>query len=139
MFSGRYEYNINQKGRVFVPAKMRDGLGERFMLSKSSTDTCLVIYTMEKWEAMMTELEQKATATKSVRRKISGNAAEMEIDKQGRIIIPQSLREFAKLVDDVVIIGIGSTAEIWNPEELRICEANDDPEEMKQLLIELGM
>lgn len=139
MLSGKYRFNINEKGRLFVPAKMRDNLGERFMLSKSVTDKCLTIYPIEKWENMLVEFEKSATATRVARRRIFGDAEEMIPDKQGRIIVPQELRDFAGLSGEVIIIGIGSSAEVWDAKTFEACEENVDNEELEKLLIELGL
>ena len=139
MLNGKYRFNINEKGRLFVPAKMRESLGEKFILSKSPTNNCLVIYPMEKWESILEKLEQNSTATRMVRRRLFGNAVDMEADKQGRIIVPQELREYASLSGDVVIIGTGDSAEVWNADAYAEYEAAEDNEQMEQLLIELGL
>ena len=139
MLNGKYRFNINEKGRLFVPAKMRESLGEKFILSKSPTNNCLVIYPMEKWESILEKLEQNSTATRKVRRRLFGNAVDMEADKQGRIIVPQELREYASLSGDVVIIGTGDSAEVWNADAYAEYEAAEDNEQMEQLLIELGL
>lgn len=139
MLSGRYNFNINEKGRLFVPSKMRDSLGEKFILSRSATDKCLVIYPTERWNTILDELMKNATATKAVRRKLFGNAVEMEADKQGRIIVPLELREFADLTGEVVIVGIGDSAEVWNAEAYEQKENAQDDEQSEKLLIELGL
>jgi MraZ protein len=139
MLNGRYNFNINEKGRLFVPSKMRDNLGAKFILSKSPTDRCLVIYPMEKWEKILEKLEQNSTATKGVRRRLFGNAEEMETDKQGRMIVPQTLREFANLDGEVTIIGTGDSVEIWNAAAYAEYEAAEDDEAMEELLIEYGL
>ncbi len=139
MLNGRYNFNINEKGTLFVPSKMRDNLGSKFILSKSPTDCCLVIYPMEKWEKILEKLEQNSTATKGVRRRLFGNAEEMETDKQGRIIVPQTLREFASLDGEVTIIGTGDSVEIWNAQNYAEYEAAEDGEAMEKLLIEYGL
>ncbi len=139
MLNGRYSFNINEKGRLFVPSKMRESLGTKFILSKSPTDHCLVIYPMEKWEKILEKLEQNSTATKGVRRRLFGNAEEMETDKQGRMIVPQTLREFAQLDGEVTIIGTGDSVEIWNAATYAEYEAAEDDEAMEKLLIEYGL
>ncbi len=139
MLNGKYKYSINEKGRLFVPAKMRDNLGDKFILSKSPTNNCLVIYPMEKWESILEKLEQNSTATRMVRRRLFGNAVDMEADKQGRIIVPQDLREYANLLGDVIIIGTGDSAEIWNSDAYAEYEAAEDNEQMEKLLIDLGL
>lgn len=139
MLYGKYKFSINEKGRLFVPAKMRDSLGEKFILSQSPIDDCLVMYTQEEWARIQERLDRAPTATKAVRRRLFGNAVEMELDKQGRMIVPQEHREYAKLSGDVIILGVGSSAEVWNAERYAEYEAQEDNEQMEQLLKELDL
>lgn len=116
MYTGEYNYAIDEKGRIVVPAKFREMLGFSFYITRS-LDDCLMLYDAIKWK----ELEDKVNSlpftnkgARDLRRFILGSAHQIEIDKQGRILIPQSLREHAQLNDDVVFVGIGSSIEIWN-------------------------
>lgn len=118
MFMGEYQHSIDNKGRLIIPAKFRDGLGENFVITKG-LDNCLFIYPMDEWKILEAKLKAlpltKADARAFVRFFFSG-ATECELDKQGRILLPANLREYAALDKDVVIIGVASRVEIWSKE-----------------------
>ena len=101
MLTGEYQHNMDQKGRVTVPSKFREDLGDKFYVCKG-LDGCLFVLSSAQWD----KLVEKVSA-------ISG-AAEVEPDKQGRILIPQSLRDHAGLEKDVTVIGAAVRAEIWD-------------------------
>lgn len=115
---GEHQHTIDPKGRLIVPAKFREELGERFVATKG-LDNCLFVYPMEEWKVLEQKLKglpfTKADARAFVRFFFSG-ATECELDKQGRILIPGNLREYAKLDKDVVVIGVSSRVEIWSKE-----------------------
>lgn len=120
MFMSEYSHSIDAKGRMILPAKFREELGDHFVLAPG-LDTCLCIYGMEQWKNLISKLEQMSSAHQNVRqikRFLIGKSSEMECDKQGRILIPSHLREQAHLKRDARIIGAGSTIEIWDPELL---------------------
>lgn len=116
MFMGEYQHNLDAKGRIIVPAKFRDGLGEKFVLTRG-LDQCLFVYPLEEWKILENKLKQlpltKKDARKFTRFFLSG-ASECEIDKQGRISIPQSLRTYADLSKACTIIGVSNRLEIWD-------------------------
>ncbi|MFZ3173143.1 MAG: division/cell wall cluster transcriptional repressor MraZ [Carboxydocellales bacterium] len=113
---GEYQHTIDPKGRLIVPAKLREGLGEKFVATKG-LDNCLFVYPMDEWKLMEQKLKSlpftRADARSFVRFFFSG-ATECEVDKQGRILIPANLREYAKLDKDVVLLGVSSRVEIWS-------------------------
>ena len=115
MFMGEYQHNIDAKGRLFIPARFREGLGDHFVVTKG-LDGCLFVYPRPEWEALEQKLKSlpftKGDARAFVRFFFSG-AMECEVDKQGRILIPGNLRDFAGLEKDAVIIGVSSRVEIW--------------------------
>lgn len=119
MFMGEYRHSIDDKGRLIMPAKFREGLGQSFVVTRG-LDHCLFAYPLSEW----TQLEQKcktlpftkADARKFTRFLFSG-ASEAELDKQGRIHIPPHLREFAKLQKECVVIGVSTRVEIWCKEQ----------------------
>lgn len=117
MFMNEYSHTIDSKGRMILPAKFREELGEKFILSPG-LDACLMIYPRDRWEAM-TEKLQKLPSTKAgvrqLRRFLIGKSTEMECDRQGRILIPSHLRAYAHLTKDAQIVGVGDTIEIWDP------------------------
>ncbi|KJS84089.1 MAG: cell division protein MraZ [Peptococcaceae bacterium BICA1-8] len=118
MFMGEYQHTIDDKGRLIMPAKFRDDLGEKFVVTKG-LDGCLFVYEMDEWQVLETKLRNlpftKADARAFARFFFSG-ATECELDKQGRILLPTNLRDHAQLQKDVFIIGVSSRLEIWSKE-----------------------
>lgn len=115
MFYGEYQHTIDPKGRAIVPSKFREGLGEKFILTKG-LDGCLFAYSSEEWTSLENKLKSLPFTDKDVRafiRFFFSGATECEVDKQGRILIPQNLREYAALEKDTYIIGVSSRVEIW--------------------------
>jgi MraZ protein len=116
LFYGEYQHSIDPKGRVIVPSRFREDLGERFILTKGF-DNCLFGYSTEEWSNFETRLKTLPMADKEARafmRFFFAGAAECEVDKQGRILIPQNLRDHACLDKDVCIIGMAARIEIWD-------------------------
>jgi MraZ protein len=119
MFMGEFQHTIDVKGRLIVPSKFREGLGDRFVATKG-LDNCLFVYPMEEWRQLEIKLKSlpftKADARAFARFFFSG-ATECEVDKQGRILLPANLREYARLEKDVVVLGVSSRVEVWSREE----------------------
>lgn len=114
MLIGEYQHNIDLKGRIFIPAKLREDLGESFVIAKSM-DTCLSIYSIEEWKAFEAEIKKRPyNKARKLIKFYHGNAAPGETDKQGRVVIPQNLREYAKLEKEVTIVGAMDHIEIWD-------------------------
>jgi MraZ protein len=116
LFYGEYQHTIDPKGRVIVPSRFRDGLGEKFILTKG-LDNCLFVYSSQEWTNLETKLRALPFTDKDVRsfvRFFFAGAAECEVDKQGRILIPQNLREYAGLEKDVCVIGVSTRVEVWD-------------------------
>ena len=127
MFMGEYQHNIDVKGRVIVPSKFREALGEKFIVTRG-LDNCLFVYAEERWLSLVEKLKALPWTSADVRkfaRFFMSGAIECEIDSQGRILIPQTLREYAKLEKQIVSIGVGDRVEIWNREKW---EAYNDEE-----------
>lgn len=116
LFYGEYQHSVDAKGRVIIPSKFREGLGEKFILTKG-LDNCLFAYSLEEWSNLEAKLRSLPFTDKDVRafvRFFFAGAAEVEVDKQGRILIPQNLREYAGLEKDVYIIGVSTRVEVWD-------------------------
>lgn len=116
MLIGEYRHTLDSKGRVIIPAKFRQELGERFVITKG-LDGCLFIYPLGEWERVESKLRQLPINKKDARtfeRFFFSGAVECEIDSQGRVLIPQNLREYAGIIEDVIIIGVSSRLEIWS-------------------------
>lgn len=125
--TGTYEHNMDAKGRLAVPAKLRDELGTTFYLTMG-LDRCLSIYPQESW-AVFTEKFDSLPITQSKKmRALFANTLKCELDAQGRILIPQNLRDWAGLQKEVVIIGVNSRAEIWDAERWHAEQAELTPE-----------
>ena len=118
MFMGEYQHTLDGKGRLILPAKIREGLGETFIATRG-LDDCLFIYPRTEWSALEAKLHQLPLVKPEARafsRYIFSGAAELEADKQGRVLLPPNLREYAKLEKDVVVIGVATRVEIWSKE-----------------------
>ncbi|MBO5478331.1 MAG: division/cell wall cluster transcriptional repressor MraZ [Clostridia bacterium] len=118
MFIGEYEHNVDAKGRIIMPAKLREDIGDKFIITKG-LDGCLFAYSQTEWANFEEKLKALPLAQKNARnfvRFFLSGAVECEIDKQGRFLIPANLREHAKLDKEIVIIGVGTRLEIWNRE-----------------------
>ncbi|GGJ43284.1 division/cell wall cluster transcriptional repressor MraZ [Virgibacillus salexigens] len=118
MFMGEYQHNIDTKGRIIVPSKFREELGENFVVTRG-LDKCLFAYPMEEWKLLEGKLKKLPLTKKDARaftRFFFSGAIECEIDKQGRINIPQTLRNYAALEKECVVIGVSNRIEIWSNE-----------------------
>ncbi|MEW6556975.1 MAG: division/cell wall cluster transcriptional repressor MraZ [Elusimicrobiota bacterium] len=115
MFVGLYNYSIDSKNRVFIPARFRRS--NRLIIT-IGLDECLYIYPQDRWEKLENKLDTLPFKDKSEERAFKriwlSGATEVKIDKQGRILIPFNLRRYAKIKNDVVIIGVSSRIEIWS-------------------------
>src|SRR5690606_11722983 len=115
MFMGEYLHNIDQKGRVIVPSKFREELGEKFVVTRG-LDQCLFCYPLHEWKILEEKLKKLPLTKKDARaftRFFFSGAVECEIDKQGRINIPLTLRKYAGLGKECAIIGVSNRIEIW--------------------------
>jgi len=118
MLMGEYNHTIDAKGRLIVPAKFREVLGDEFVVTKG-LDNCLFVYPNDEWTRFEEKLKSLPLTNKNARqftRFFLAGAAACEVDKQGRILLPQVLREFASLEKDVVLVGVASRIEIWSRE-----------------------
>lgn len=115
---GQYDHTINAKGRMNFPSKLLAELGDTFIVTVG-LDGCLVVYSNTEWAKLESAIGRhslSALADRNVNRWFFGSANEVEVDAQGRILIPQKLREIAELEKDVVVVGCSSYAEIWSKE-----------------------
>ena len=140
MFMGEYNHTLDTKGRLIIPSKFRETLGEKFVVTKG-LDGCLFVYAGDDWNAFEQKLTSLPLINKEARqfaRFFLAGAATVEVDKQGRILLPAHLREFAGLEKDVVVIGANTKAEIWDRARWEALNAAWDPGEMLQTLEEIG-
>lgn len=116
MLFGEYSHSLDTKGRLAIPAKLREGLGDKIVITKG-LDGCLFVYDMEEWKKLEDKLAAMPMTRKNSRdfvRFLFSGACESELDKQGRVSLPVNLRLHASLERDCVIIGVGKRAEIWD-------------------------
>ncbi len=143
MFMGEYQHNIDSKGRLIVPAKFREGLGTVFVVTKG-LDSCLFVYTNDEWKVFEEKIKKLPLTNKDVRKFVRfffSGAVECETDNQGRVMIPQNLREYAGIKKEVISIGVSNRIEIWSKENW--VEYNDEENfidgQLAEKMAELGI
>ncbi|MGB4590160.1 MAG: division/cell wall cluster transcriptional repressor MraZ [Clostridiaceae bacterium] len=142
MLIGEFNHGMDNKNRIIIPAKLREDLGESFIISKG-LDGCLYIYPKAEWITFETKLKSLPLSSKDARtfsRFFFSGANEMEPDKMGRILIPQSLLEYAGIVDEVVSVGMMNRVEVWSKEKWRAYNDSEmDMDEIASKMNELGI
>ncbi|MDE7353847.1 MAG: division/cell wall cluster transcriptional repressor MraZ [Acetatifactor sp.] len=141
MFMGRYNHTIDPKGRLSIPSKYREILGDEFVVSKGM-DGCLFVYANDAWKAFEEKLASLPLINREARqfaRFFLSGAQYVTVDKQGRILMPQDLREFAGLEKDVVLAGAGGRIEIWSLEKWNENTDQTDIDQISQGMIDLGL
>ena len=137
--TGQYAHNIDAKGRLFIPARLREELGQTFHVTVGM-DHCLSIYSDESWAAFTDKVRSLPYSKAKALRPLFANAVDCEPDGQGRILIPAKLREYAGLQKEVVVIGSFDRAEIWNAERWAREEAMAfESGSLEQAMEELGL
>ena len=137
--TGQYAHNIDAKGRLFIPAKLREELGETFHVT-IGPDHCLTIYHNDSWDDFMAKFHDMPYSKGKSLRALSANAVDCEPDGQGRILIPAKLRKYADLEKEVVVIGSFDRAEIWNAERWAREEAMAfESGSLEQAMEEMGL
>lgn len=141
MFMSEYNHTIDTKGRLIVPSKFREQLGDEFVVTKGM-DGCLFVYANDDWNAFEQKLTSLPLINKEARkfaRFFLAGAAQVEVDKQGRILLPANLRQFAGLEKDVVLVGVGSRIEIWSQENWENMDADNDMDDIAATMENLGL
>ena len=142
MFMGEYSHTIDTKGRLIIPSKFREELGETFVVTKG-LDGCLFVFSDEEWKAFEIKLKSLPLTNKNARqfaRFFVAGATPCELDQQGRILLPATLREFAGLEKDVVLTGMLNRIEIWSKEKWNENNSLDDVamDEIAEQMTDLG-
>ena len=141
MFMGEYSHSIDAKGRLIIPSKFRELLGDEFVLTKG-LDGCLSIYPMDEWQAFEEKLKALPLTNKNARtfsRFFVAGATSCELDRQGRVLIPATLREFAGLEKDVVLTGNITRIEIWSKAKWEENSNYDDMDAIAESMQDMGI
>ena len=128
MLIGEYEHSLDVKGRLILPAKIREDMGDKFIVTKG-LDGCLFGFSQNEWINFEEKLKTLPLTNKNARdfvRFFLSGATECEIDKQGRFLIAGNLREYANLEKDAIIIGVGTRIEIWNREKWKSYNSDEN-------------
>lgn len=141
MLIGEYEHSLDAKGRLIMPAKLRQDMGEKFIVTKG-LDGCLFAFSQNEWLNFETKLKSLPLSDKNARnfvRFFLSGATECELDKQGRFLIPSNLRISAKLEKETIIIGIGTRLEIWDKSTWEKCDEDISADEIAENMTMLGI
>jgi MraZ protein len=136
--TGIFHHSLDAKGRVFIPACLRDELGDSFHVNVSE-EKCLTAHSAASWGIIEEKMRSLPMYQRNMIRPLFSNAAKCEIDGQGRILLPQKLRDYAGLTKGVTIVGLGDYAQIWDTDTWTpIGEEETTPENIAKVLKELG-
>ncbi|NFU37304.1 division/cell wall cluster transcriptional repressor MraZ [Clostridium botulinum] len=142
MFIGEYNHGLDPKNRIIIPAKFREELGKNFVLTKG-LDGCLYVYPKSQWEVLQKKLETLPLTNKNARafvRFFFSGAHELELDKQGRTLIPQNLLEYGQIQKEIVSIGVSNRIEIWSKKKWEeYNNSNIDYDSIAEQMSELGI
>ena len=141
LFIGEYEHSVDAKGRVIMPVKLREDIGEKFIVTKG-LDGCLFAFSQNEWLNFESKLKALPLSDKNARnfvRFFLSGATECEIDKQGRFLIPANLRQAANLDKEAVIIGVGTRLEIWDKATWEKCDEDISADEIAENMTMLGI
>ena len=135
--TGVYRHSIDAKGRLFIPSKLREELGDTFYVT-ISTEKCLSAYSEESWAAFRAKVAAMPMISRKKIRPFFAHAAKCELDNQGRILLPQPLRDYAGLTKNVAVVGDCTCAEFWDEETWdKIAVEEPTPENLAEVFTEL--
>lgn len=141
MFMGEYNHSIDPKGRLIVPVKFRESLGDIFVVTQG-LDGCLFVYPDKEWQEFEEKLKSLPMANRDARKFVRfflAGAAQVEVDKQGRILLPANLRSFAGLTKDCTLVGVGGRVEIWDKDRWEENTSYDDMDDIAEHMMDLGL
>ena len=141
MLIGEYEHSLDAKGRIIMPSKFREDIGEKFVATKG-LDGCLFVFSCTEWKKFEEKLATLPISNKDARsftRFFFAGAIDCELDKQGRFLVSSNLREFAGFEKDVIIVGMNSRIEIWSKEKWQNMESNLDADDIADKMQMLGI
>lgn len=128
MFLGRHNHNLDAKGRLALPARFRDKLAEGVVITRGF-DPCLLVYPLETWMPLAERVASLSISdpdVRKLRRMLFADAVDVQLDGQGRVLIPSELREFATIERESVVVGVHTFIEIWSPSSWELQSANLD-------------
>ena len=135
--TGEYQHSLDNKGRLFIPAKLREELGEVFYITLSM-DRCLCVYSAESWQSFSEKVGAMPYVKQRRMRPLFAHAAKCELDSQGRKITPQQLRAYASLTKNVTVVGCNNHAELWDSDAWKeVYESESTPENIAAAMEEL--
>jgi len=135
---GEFSHTMDVKGRMIFPQKLRESLGEAFILSKG-LDNCLFVYSLEEWNILSDKIKaMPLSKARNIQRFLFSGATQVESDKQGRILIPNNLREYAKLDKEILVVGASNRAEIWNKDSWNKVCSDMDSNSIVDIMDDLG-
>ena len=135
--TGEFQHSLDSKGRLFIPAKLREELGEIFYMTVSM-DRCLCAYSAESWRSFSDKVSAMPYVRQRRMRPLFAHAAKCELDSQGRTLIPQNLRAYANLVKNITVVGCNNHAELWDSEAWKLVyDAESTPENIAAAMEEL--
>ena len=140
MFMGKHNHTIDPKGRLSIPSKFREVLGEEFVISKGM-DGCLFVYPLDEWTEFYNKLKnlnQLDNNSRQFVRYFLHGAESVTVDKQGRILMPQHLKEAAGLEKDVVVAGAGTRVQIWDTKKYEKQSKGVDIDKVSKAMLDLG-
>ena len=138
MLIGEYRHSLDPKGRVNFPAKLREDLGDSFIICKG-LDNCLYVYRMSEWDKLVEKTSVlPSSKARTIQRFFFASAVCCEPDKQGRVLIPQTLRDYAGLTGEIAVIGVSTRAEIWDSARWDEANAALTSESVAETMEELG-
>lgn len=142
MFMSQYNHTVDAKGRLSIPSKFREKLGDEFVITKGM-DGCLFVYANEDWNEFEQKLSALPTLTNKDARQFTrfflAGAASVDVDKQGRILLPNHLKAYAELERDVVLVGVGNRIEIWSLERWEAMDPDKDMDDIATAMESLGL
>ena len=145
MLGGEYKHNLDTKNRIFVPAKLREELGETFIIAKATREPCLKMYSQEGWRECLApllndakKLSEKKLADRIIRY-LHASMVQVTPDSQGRVVLPPELVGHAKIEKNVTIVGCYDHAELWSEAEYNAMKADEDVEKLLDQLEALGL
>ena len=135
--TGEYQHSLDSKGRLFMPAKLREELGAVFYIT-IAMDRCLCAYSSESWDTLSERVNAMPYVKQRKMRPLFAHAARCELDSQGRVLVPQNLRDYANLTKSVTVVGCNNHAELWDSDAWQtVFEEETTPENIAAVMEEL--